>query len=97
MNLTNYIRRVVVGDSWFALRATAAALKERFGVEFTGCVKTAHAGYPIEAMRWVLQSLERGESCVFKLEGEDLWAVAVGWSDAHFKTYITTHGALSVE
>ncbi len=66
------LRRVVVGDSWFASRATAAALKEEFGVEFTGCVKTAHAGYPIEAMRWVLQSLERGESCVFKLDGEDL-------------------------
>ena len=59
------LRRVVVGDSWFASRATAAALKDKFGVEFTGCVKTAHAGYPIEAMRWVLQSLERGQSCFF--------------------------------
>jgi hypothetical protein len=53
-------------------------------------VKTAHAGFPIEAMRWVLQSLNRGESCVFKLENEDVWAV--GWSDVHYKTYITTHG-----
>jgi hypothetical protein len=84
------LRRVVVGDSWFASRATASALQAKFGVDFTGCVKTAHAGYPIEAMRWVLQSLERGQSCVFKLENEDLWAV--GWSDVHFKTYITTHG-----
>ena len=87
------LRRVVVGDSWFASRATAAALKDKFGVEFTGCVKTAHAGYPIEAMRWVLQSLARGQSCVFKLENEDLWAV--GWSDVHYKTYITTHGVSS--
>ncbi len=84
------LRRVIVGDSWFASRATAAALKEKIGVEFTGCVKTAHAGFPIEAMRWVLQSLTRGESCVFKLENEDVWAV--GWSDVHYKTYITTHG-----
>jgi hypothetical protein len=45
------LRRVVVGDSWFASRNTACALKEKFGVEFTGCVKTAHAGFPIEAMR----------------------------------------------
>ena len=30
------LRRVVVGDSWFASRATAAALKDKFGVEFTG-------------------------------------------------------------
>jgi hypothetical protein len=37
-----------------------------------------------------LQSLNRGESCVFKLENEDVWAV--GWSDVHYKTYITTHG-----
>ena len=87
------LRRVVVGDSWFASRNTACALKEKFGVEFTGCVKTAHAGFPIEAMRWVLQSLNRGESCVFKLEGEEVWAV--GWSDVHFKTYITTHGVSS--
>jgi hypothetical protein len=87
------LRRVGVGDSWFASRATAAALKEKFGVEFTECVKTAHAGFPIEAMRWVLQSLNRGESCVFKLENEEVWAV--GWSDVHYKTYITTHGLSS--
>jgi hypothetical protein len=87
------LRRVVIGDSWFASRHTACALKEKFGVEFTGCVKTAHAGFPIEAMRWILASLERGQSCVFKLEGEDVWAV--GWSDVHYKTYITTHGASS--
>ncbi len=37
------LRRVIVGDSWFASRATAAALKKEFGVEFTGCVKTAQA------------------------------------------------------
>ncbi len=30
-------------------------------------------------MRWTLASLERGQSCVFKLENEDVWAV--GWSD----------------
>jgi hypothetical protein len=83
------LRRVIVGDSWFASRATAAALKEKFGVDFTGCVKTAHVGYPIEAMGWVLQSLTRGESCVFKLENEDVWAV--GWSDVHYKRYITSN------
>ena len=87
------LRRVVIGDSWFASRTTACTLQEKFGVEFTGCVKTAHAGFPIEAMRWVLASLERGKSCVFKLENEDVWAV--GWSDVHYKTYITTHGCTS--
>ncbi len=87
------MRRVVVGDSWFASRPTACALQEKFGLDFTGCVKTAHAGFPIEAMRWILASLDRGQSCVFKLEGEDVWAV--GWSDVHYKTYITTHGLSS--
>jgi hypothetical protein len=44
-------------------------------------------------MRWILANLERGQLCVFKLEGEDVWAV--GWSDVHYKTYITTHGLSS--
>jgi hypothetical protein len=30
---------------------------------------------------------------VFKLENEDVWAV--GWSDVHYKTYVTTHGCSS--
>ncbi len=87
------LSRVVVGDSWFASHPTCCTLKEKFGLEFTGCAKTAHAGFPIEAMRWILTSLERGQSCVFKLEGEDVWAV--GWSDVHYKTYITTCGLSS--
>jgi hypothetical protein len=44
-------------------------------------------------MRLVLQSLNHGDSCVFKLENEEVWAV--GWSDVHYKTYITTHGLSS--
>jgi hypothetical protein len=79
------LRRVVVCDSWFASRPTVRTLKEKFGLNFTCCVKTAHAGFPIEAMRWILASLDRGQSCVFKLEGEDI----------HYKTYITTHGLSS--
>jgi hypothetical protein len=31
--------------------------------------------FPSRAMRWVLQSLNRGDSCVFKLENEEVWAV----------------------
>ncbi len=50
------LRRVVVADSWFASRPTCCTLKEKFGLEFTGCVKTAHAGFPIEAMHWILAS-----------------------------------------
>ncbi len=68
-----------MGGSWFESRHTAGALKAKFGVEFTGRVNKAHAGFPIEAMRRILQSLERGQSCVFTLEGEDVWAV--GWSN----------------
>ncbi len=61
--------RVVVGGSWFAFRPTACTLKEKFGLEFTGCVKTAHAGFPIDAMRWILAGLERGQSCQVRRGG----------------------------
>jgi hypothetical protein len=67
-------------------------LKEKFGVELTGCIKTTHAGFPIEAMRWTLQSLERGQSCVFKLENEDVWAV--DWSNVHYKLTLRRMAAL---
>ncbi len=53
----------------------AQQLQEKFDIEFTGCVKTADTGFPIEAMRWTPQSLERRRSCMFKLENEDLWVV----------------------
>ena len=59
-------------------------------MHFTGPVKTATKGFPIEAMRWILSTMERGEHCVFKEEDQDVWAV--GWCDVHFKCYITTHG-----
>jgi hypothetical protein len=60
------MRCVDIGDSWFASRPTASALQEKFGLDLKGCVKTAHAGFPIEAMRWILAILDRGQSCVFK-------------------------------
>ena len=44
----------------------------------------------MQAMRWALSKMERGDSIVFKCDSEDLWAV--GWSDVHFKTHVTNHG-----
>ena len=84
------LRRAVTADSWFASRATAIAMQEKLGLDITGPVKTATKGFPIEAMRWTLKDMSRGQHCVFKEEGRDLWAV--GWSDVHFKCYVTTHG-----
>jgi hypothetical protein len=83
-------QRVVVADSWFASRKTAIALKDLLGLHLTGPIKTATRGFPIEAIRWSLVGLDRGDHVVFKEEGADRWAV--GWSDIHFKCYITTHG-----
>ena len=80
------VHRVVLGDSWFASVRTALALKEKFGVSFVGCIKTAHKGFPIEAMRHTLASMERGDHCVFHCE--ELALHAVGWHDNYFKTYV---------
>ena len=67
------------------------ACTDELGMEFTGPVKTATKGFPAEAMRWTLSTMERGEHVVFKEEGRKLWAV--GWVDVHFKLYLTTHGS----
>ena len=84
------LRRVVTADSWFASRKTVMACKEELGVDFTGPIKTATRGFPVEAMRWTLSTMTRGDHCVFKEEGAELWAI--GWSDVHYKLYISTNG-----
>jgi hypothetical protein len=89
-NLETKLKRVVTADSWFASLKTAKAVKNFLGMEFTGPIKTSHSGFPIEAIRWALTEKQRGEHVVFKLQGEDVWAI--GWNDVHFKCYITTHG-----
>ena len=82
--------RAVTADSWFASMNTAVALKEKLGVHFCGPIKTAHADFPAEALRWALVGKERGSHVVFKDKDRDLWAI--GWSDHHYKLYLTTHG-----
>ena len=79
-------------DSWFCSYATAHALREHFQVDTIGCAKTAHKCFPLEAPRWLLSTMERGEQCVFKLEDDEaMWAV--GWQDVHYKTYLATCGS----
>jgi hypothetical protein len=95
MNETNLaddkkLERVVVADSWFASRKTAIALCDILGIHFTGPIKTATKGFPIEALRWCLVGTDRGTHVIFKERQADRWAV--GWHDIHFKCYITTHG-----
>ena len=92
------VSRVVVGDSWFASVRAARALPLLFDVRFIGNVKTAHAGFPIEALRFTLATMDRGEHVVmWEMEDEDgrdvwtgLWAL--GWHDHHYKTFITNTG-----
>jgi hypothetical protein len=78
-------------DAWFCGYATAAALASEFNTDVIGCVKTAHSKFPLEECRWILSNMERGEKCVFELEEDKMWAV--GWSDAHYKTYLATCGS----
>jgi hypothetical protein len=60
---------------------TALALREEMMVvHFTGPVKTATKDFPIEAMRWTLATMARGEHIVLKsMDYENLWAI--GWHD----------------
>jgi hypothetical protein len=75
-------------DSWFCSYATAKALHDIFKVDVIGCVKTAHAKFPIEPARWILSTMERGQHLVFHLDEPDeqmsitrrtLPPVAVAW------------------
>ena len=50
-----------------------------------------HDDFSIEAMRWTLATLKRGQHVVLK--NVDAGVYAVGWSDYHYKCYITTHGS----
>ncbi len=85
------LARCVFADSWFASVKTVLALRDEFGLNFTGPIKTATTNYPIERMRFTLSRMKRGDHIVLQcLSLPDVWAV--GWHDHHFKTYITTHG-----
>ena len=74
--------------------ATVEAVRKEMGCHVVGCIKTGHARFPIQAMRWTLAEMERGDHVVMEHEDEEgnkTWAV--GWSDVHYKTCVTTHGS----
>ena len=85
-------KRTVYADSWFTGVETFERISELFDCHLVGPVKTNHAEFPAEAMRWTLVGSERGDKVVFKCEGEDLWAV--GWNDIHFKLYLASCGTV---
>ncbi len=77
------LARCIFADSWFASLKTVLALRDHLGLHFTGPIKTATSNYPIEAMRFTLSKMERGEHMVLKcLDVPDCWAV--GWHDHYF-------------
>ena len=85
----------IVGDSRFASLATARMAKEN-GFEFTGCVKTATAGFPKKYLQMDIFET-RGETHFLQTTDEIL---AIGWFDcspAHpaakrIKTFVSTCG-----
>ena len=83
---------MVVGDSWFASYETAAALRKEMDLFFVGNIKTAHAHFPIEQMRWDLASTSRGDHTVYKLRDSSVPCHAIAWNDYHYKTFVTTGG-----
>jgi hypothetical protein len=84
-------RRRVFGDSWFASVDTALALRDQLGVHFTGPIKTATRGFPIQAMRWTLASKNRGDHIVLKSKDYP-YLYAIGWHGVHYKCFVTTNG-----
>jgi hypothetical protein len=87
------LQRVVYGGSWFASMETMQAVRGKWGLHFSGVIKTAHKGFPLEMCRWTLIDEDRGKHVVFKtVDVQNVWAI--GWSDIHFKTFITTQGWL---
>ncbi len=79
-------KRVVIGDSWFGSLRTAEELAER-GLHSILCVKTGHAGYPMEDMRARLS--RRGDSHFMQIgvklgyyrEGDEVKFLAGGHMD----------------
>jgi hypothetical protein len=65
--------------------------EKSWGWNSRGQTTSPHKYFPIEAMRYTLSEMRRGEHIVFQCrEHENLWAV--GWHDFHYKCYLTTHG-----
>jgi hypothetical protein len=84
-------KRRFFADSWFASVETVLALRNEMGVHFTGPIKTATKGFPIDAMRWTLASMKRGDHIVLKCRDYPyLWTI--GWHDIHYKCFVTTSG-----
>jgi hypothetical protein len=74
---------------------TMQAVREKLGLHFTGVIKTAHKGFPLEMCRWALADEDGGKHVVFKtVDVQNVWAI--GWSDIHFKTFITTQGVTNL-
>jgi hypothetical protein len=76
------LARCIFANSWFASANTVVALREHLGLHFTGPIKTATVNFPIDAMRFTLSKMQRGENITLKcLDIPNLWAV--GWHDHH--------------
>ena len=54
-------KRTVYADSWFTGVETQQALEDKFKYHIIGAVKTSHANFPAEALRWTLVGTERGD------------------------------------
>jgi hypothetical protein len=87
-------QRCCIIDSWFENMTTVEAVRKEMGCCVAGCIKTGHARFPIQAMRWTLAEMERGDHMVMEHEDEEgnkTWAME--WSDVHCKALVTTHGS----
>ena len=97
--------RIVIGDSAFASVSTLMALKLELGLNFMGCVKSAHTQYPMPYIKaWHAQRVadaeRRGgwitltsEYTALGFAAGPLYPMwAVGWHDTMVKAFISNVG-----
>lgn len=70
-------RELYFGDSWFTSRRLAESLKNRYGHEYFGALKTSHSGTPKDPVGGIMQDWPSGSYLV--LECEELQLIFIGY------------------
>ena len=68
-------RELYHGDSWFTSRKLLSAIKEKFGHEYFGALKTNHSGTPKEMMEETMKDWPSGSYLVAECEELKLFIV----------------------
>ena len=73
-------RELYHGDSWFTSRKLLSAIKEKFGHEYFGALKTNHSGTPKEMIEETMKDWPSGSYLVAECEELKLFIVGYKYS-----------------